>query len=176
MSGSFIVIQLIVAVKDEGTSEIWACDTSPEVRQMVMTVSSLIHIKLFQSTTMTQRDPKRGCSFILCIGSFLCSAGAKFCGSIKLKEIIAVGFCLLTNYFSHIFKGDGMFRIVAEVMPDAHIFSSKLDFKGKQLPAFAGNLTFWLPVKSERPLFYTIKIQLLHEISDYHHEGIVLRF
>lgn len=103
MSGSFMVIQLIVAVEDEGTSEIWACDTSPEVRQMVMT-------------------------------------------------------------------GDGMFRIVAKVMPDAHIFSSKLDFKGKQLPAFAGNLTFLLPVKSERPLFYTTKIQLLHKISDYHHE------
>lgn len=94
MSRSFLVIQLIVAVKDEGISALWACDTSSEVNQMFITVSLLIHLKLVQSTMMAQRDLKRGCSFILCIGNFLWSVGAKFCVSIKLKEIIAVGFCL----------------------------------------------------------------------------------
>ena len=46
MSRSFLVIQLIVAVKDEDISALWACDTSPEVNQMFITVSSLIHLKL----------------------------------------------------------------------------------------------------------------------------------
>ena len=175
MSRSFLVIQLIVAVKDEDISALWACDTSPEVDQMFITVSSLIHLKLVQSTTMAQRE--RGFSFILCIGNFLWLAGAKFCGSIELREIIAVGFCRLTNYFSLIFKGDGMFRIVPKVKPYAYIFSSKMDFKGQQLPAFAGNLTFSLPVKREMPSIYTIKIQLRYgRITDYNHEGIVLRY
>lgn len=103
MSRSFLVIQLIVAVKDEGISALWACDTSSEVNQMFIT-------------------------------------------------------------------GDGMFRIVPEVNPYAYVFTSKMDFKGQQLPPFAGNLTFLLPVKRERPSIYTIKIQLRQGITDYNHE------
>ena len=102
-----------------------------------------------------------------------------FCGRREQNFVVQSSWkksFLLTNYFSHIFKGDGMFRIVPEVNPYAYVFSSKMDFKGQQLPAFAGNLTFSLPVKRERPSIYTIKIQLRQGITDYHHEGIVLRY
>lgn len=44
-----------------------------------------------------------------------------------------------------------MFRIVPEVTPYAWMLSRKTDCRNMQLPPYAGNLVFMLPVKDEKP-------------------------
>ncbi|XP_068691646.1 uncharacterized protein [Montipora foliosa] len=68
--------------------------------------------------------------------------------------------------------GDGMFRIIPEVHPYAYIFSSKIDFKGQQLPDYEGNITFLLPVERDNPCYYMVGMQLCRS-SNYGDEGVL---
>ena len=59
-----------------------------------------------------------------------------------------------------------MFRIVGEVMPPhALIFSHKTDCRDLQLPLYATNLVFMLPVKDEKPSTHTITMKLCQGIT-----------
>ena len=60
---------------------------------------------------MAQRDPK-GDVRLFCVLEMFCGRREQnFVAQSSWKKSF-----LLTNYFSHIFKGDGMFRIVPEVI------------------------------------------------------------
>lgn len=58
-----------------------------------------------------------------------------------------------------------MFRIVPEVTPYAWMLSRKTDCRNMQLPPYAGNLVFMLPVKDEKPSTHTITIKLCQGVS-----------
>ncbi|XP_020612936.1 uncharacterized protein LOC110051255 isoform X1 [Orbicella faveolata] len=60
---------------------------------------------------------------------------------------------------------DRMFRIVPEVTPYAWMLSRKTDCRNMQLPPYAGNLVFMLPVKDEKPSTHTITIKLCQGVS-----------
>ena len=58
-----------------------------------------------------------------------------------------------------------MFTIVADVTPYAWMLSRNTDCRNMQLPLYAGNLVFVLPVTDEKPSTYTITIKLCQGIT-----------
>ena len=58
-----------------------------------------------------------------------------------------------------------MFRIVPEVTPYAWMLSRNTDCRSMQLPPYAGNLVFMLPVKHEKPSTHTITIKLCQGVT-----------
>lgn len=96
----FLVVQFVVAVVDEDTGEIWACNTTPaELHQIYVT-------------------------------------------------------------------RDGMFRIVPEVEPYAWMLARDVDCRNKSVPPYAGNLTFMLPFKREKPSRHAVRIKLCQGVAD----------
>lgn len=62
-----------------------------------------------------------------------------------------------------------------KVVPYAWMLATNTDCRNKQLPSYAGNLVFVLPVKNETPITYTIRITLYQKITEYEGEFNTLR-
>jgi len=62
---------------------------------------------------------------------------------------------------------DGMFRIVPEVKPYAWMLARSVDCRNKQLPPYAGNLAFMLPVNHEKPTHHAVTLKLCQGRTDY---------
>ena len=61
-----------------------------------------------------------------------------------------------------------MSRIVGEITPPhAWIFSRNTDCRNMQLPLYAANLVFMLPVKDEKPSTHTTTIKLCQGITQW---------
>jgi len=65
---------------------------------------------------------------------------------------------------------DGMFRIVPEVEPYAWMLARDVDCRNKSVPPYAGNLTFMLPFKHEKPSHHAVRIKLCQGVADYNCE------
>ena len=68
-----------------------------------------------------------------------------------------------------------MFRIVPEVEPYAWMFARDVDCRKKSVPPYAGNLTFMLPFKREKPSRHAVRIKLCQGVADYDCEGMCLK-
>ena len=65
-----------------------------------------------------------------------------------------------------------MFRIVPEVEPYAWMLARDVDCRNKSVPPYAGNLTFMLPFKHEKPSRHLVRIKLYQGVADYNWEGM----
>ena len=68
-----------------------------------------------------------------------------------------------------------MFRIVPEVKPYAWMLARSVDCRNKQLPPYAGNLAFMLPVNHEKPTHHAVTLKLCQGRTDYDCKGIYTR-
>lgn len=76
--------------------------------------------------------------------------------------------CHASPHFKDLYlTRDGGFKIVPKVVPYAWMLATNTDCRNKQLPSYAGNLVFVLPVKNETPITYTIRITLYQKITEY---------
>lgn len=94
-----------------------------------------------------------------------------------LKEFFI--FVIYVNYRVFVcviqIQRDRGFKIVPEVVPYAWMLATNTDCRNKQLPSYAGNLVFVLPVKNETPITYTIRITLYQKATEYEGEFNTIR-